>query len=567
MPNRKKNRMTNPTSADRTSLDNNGSAITDIDAVLNKESNGGESTTTNHHNGNSSSPSTYCGSDAVEVTRLIIQTLHELGYSKAAKELESESHCSTEAPQVNAFKKAILGGDWANAEAALESIELQAPDDLVNMLFDIRRQQYLELLEDGNVDEALDLLRNKLPLLAARAPDRHNLAQLLMCKPNELNELAQWTGKSGWSRYDLLQTLQERMSPSIMIPPHRLGTLLQQAKDWQIYNSNYWLKGETSFSLYRDLVDDRSKMPIATSHVLQEHTNEVWYVDWSPDGRYLGSSSLDRRIIIRDSTKNFKTVCVLKGHEAGIVQIAWSPNGSVLASASQDKTVKFWDMKDGGKLIMSLEAHKDFVLSCAWMPNGNEFLSASPDKNLILWNATTGQEIHRWTDHLVLHVAVTDDGQKIIFIDNSSNIHIYDAKTRESIHTIKPGRVLTSLTISRDSRYALVNSPQEEVLLFDLETYKLVRVYRGQLQNKFVIRSCFGGLDENFILSGSQDSRVYMWNRHTTDLIECLAGHEQTVNCVKWHPTNPAMFASASDDRSVRIWQSPSHCSGGINNN
>ena len=50
------------------------------------------------------------------------------------------------------------------------------------------------------------------------------------------------------------------------------------------------------------------------------------------------------------------------------------------------------------------------------------------------------------------------------------------------------------------------------------------------------------------------DSRVYIWRRQTGLLVAALDAHTPgTVNAVAWHPTNPAVFASAGDDRRVRV--------------
>lgn len=57
-----------------------------------------------------------------------------------------------------------------------------------------------------------------------------------------------------------------------------------------------------------------------------------------------------------------------------------------------------------------------------------------------------------------------------------------------------------------------------------------------------------------------QDGKVYIWQRETGQLLESLiACHGPgSVNCVAWNPTDPCMFASCSDDHTIRIWEAVS---------
>lgn len=49
-----------------------------------------------------------------------------------------------------------------------------------------------------------------------------------------------------------------------------------------------------------------------------------------------------------------------------------------------------------------------------------------------------------------------------------------------------------------------------------------------------------------------------MWHRDTGALLEVLAGHGKgSVNSVAWNPRNERMFASCSDDHTIRIWETP----------
>ena len=56
------------------------------------------------------------------------------------------------------------------------------------------------------------------------------------------------------------------------------------------------------------------------------------------------------------------------------------------------------------------------------------------------------------------------------------------------------------------------------------------------------------------VLIASQDARIYIWHKENGTLIETLEGHAGgCVNAVAWNSSNPGMFASAGDDRMIRM--------------
>lgn len=58
----------------------------------------------------------------------------------------------------------------------------------------------------------------------------------------------------------------------------------------------------------------------------------------------------------------------------------------------------------------------------------------------------------------------------------------------------------------------------------------------------------------------SQDGNVYVWHRDRAILLDVLTGHGTgSVNSVAWNPRNTQMFASCSDDFTIRLWE-PSAC-------
>jgi len=133
---------------------------------------------------------------------------------------------------------------------------------------------------------------------------------------------------------------------------------------------------------------------------------------------------------------------------------------------------------------------------------------------------------------------------------------VYDMVTKQTIASLKLDGETTSVKVSHDSRYALISHAPDEMQLWDLSLSRVACKFAGQKQGRHVIRSCFGGVDGNFVASGSEDGNVYVWHRDSGALLEVLSGHgEGSVNTVAWNPKNERMFASCSDDKTIRIWE------------
>jgi hypothetical protein len=59
-------------------------------------------------------------------------------------------------------------------------------------------------------------------------------------------------------------------------------------------------------------------------------------------------------------------------------------------------------------------------------------------------------------------------------------------------------------------------------------------------------------IDSDFLASGGEDHRVYVWHRRHRRLIRRLCGHTEPVNAVSWNGSR--LLASGSDDHSIIIW-------------
>ena len=79
------------------------------------------------------------------------------------------------------------------------------------------------------------------------------------------------------------------------------------------------------------------------------------------------------------------------------------------------------------------------------------------------------------------------------------------------------------------------------------------RVYKGHCNTRTVKDVNFYGLNDEYVVSGSDDGHLFIWDRKTTKIVNILEGDGEVVNVVQGHPYEP-MIACSGIDSTIKIF-------------
>uniref|UniRef100_A0A673MLN3 WD repeat-containing protein 26 n=1 Tax=Sinocyclocheilus rhinocerous TaxID=307959 RepID=A0A673MLN3_9TELE len=494
-----------------------------------------------------------------DVIRLIGQHLHGLGLNQTVDLLMQESDCRLEHPAATKFRNHVMEGEWEKAESDLNELKalMHSPSAVVVSPKSHLHHPFYE--------------RSSLILSAcsSRWPVAHPAVCLcfccryLMCShTDDLRAKAEWEGKGTAARSKLLDKLQTYLPPSVMLPPRRLQELLRQAVELQrdrcLYHNTKLDSGLDNVSLLIDHVCSRKQFPCYTQQILTEHCNEVWFCKFSNDGTKLASGSKDTTVIIWQvdpDSHQLKQLKTLEGHAYGVSYLAWSPDDTYLIACGPDDCSELWlwNVQTGELRTKMSQSHEDSLTSVAWNPDGKRFVTGG-QRGQFYQCDLDGNLLDSWEGVRVQCLWCLNDGRTVLASDTHQRIRGYNFEDLTDRNIVQEDHPIMSFTVSKNGRLALLNVATQGVHLWDLQDRVLVRKYQGVTQGFYTIHSCFGGYNEDFIASGSEDHKIYIWHKRSELPIAELTGHTRTVNCVSWNPTLPGLMASASDDGTVRVW-------------
>ena len=252
----------------------------------------------------------------------------------------------------------------------------------------------------------------------------------------------------------------------------------------------------------------------------------VWVMRFSEDGQYLAVAGKTKKISIfeMDSTGSaiLKLYKTFEGHTDSILDLSWSKNNFLLSS-SMDTTVRLWHASKN--FCLCVFDHLDVVPTVRFHPRDDRlFLSGSLDSRVRLWSIPK-KKVSHWADlqrgDSVTAVSFSENGNIAIVGSSQGNCYFYKAEKLTYITQIKVrskkgknshgSKICSIHPLPGDVEKILITTNDSRLRIYSLKSKSLFCKYSGLKNDSSQINATFSD-DGEYIISGSEDQRVCIWN-------------------------------------------------------
>ena len=222
----------------------------------------------------------------------------------------------------------------------------------------------------------------------------------------------------------------------------------------------------------------------------------------------------------------------------------------------QDTSQEGIDLEEEERIVEAIDIVTTMVTSGVVSEAANreardpESSSRSPETARETTDGSSLAEIETSTPPTV-HIEDTRDvGEDENEADDNANEDSDDAATEsEDEEEENPHRILFA------RRLGLGRAPSRSAINIDVPFSSHTRVYKGHCNERTVKDVNYYGLNDEYVVSGSDDGHFFIWDRKTSKILNILEGDGEIVNVVQGHPYEP-MIACSGIDSTVKIFGS-----------
>jgi pre-rRNA-processing protein IPI3 len=242
--------------------------------------------------------------------------------------------------------------------------------------------------------------------------------------------------------------------------------------------------------------------------------------------------------------------------------ICVSPDGCYIV-AGVHENVYIWQIATGRMLAM-LTKHYQPINCIKFTDDGSHFVTAGKDGQVIVWNLSAAigdpyrsesiEPLYSFSDHAlpVTDLWIGAGGMRGILVTVSTDrtCKIYDLSSGEMLLSLVFQEMLSAVILDRSEIGLFLGTTQGNIYHHKLQPPPRTREYHitdnDKINNKFsghskTITCLEVSLDEQTLMSGSEDCNVMTWNIQSRSLLKTLP-HKGAITNAKFILTPKAMF-------------------------
>ena len=260
-------------------------------------------------------------------------------------------------------------------------------------------------------------------------------------------------------------------------------------------------------------------------------------------------------------------IAQLTGHTGAIFAITEGGDEQHILSGAGDGWVVEWDLAqpDVGRLVAKVERN---IFSLLFLKNQNKIIAGDMDGGVRFVDLAEPTLIRNVAHHGgkgCFNLKIIDN--QLLTIGGDGILTRWSLAENRSLESIQLShKSLRCFDYSKEKNELAIGASDGSVYFVDATSLELKNVWKKVHDNSiFAIRytpdSAYlltGGRDAHLklsILDKNTEGGIFDKKNDLSNVIESLPAHLFTINSIVFHPKNPTLFATASRDRTIKIWQ------------